>query len=281
MSLAFKKPTYGELIDLFEQSDNAEQLLSNFLISFPDMKSQIGRTDRFWDTVKRLAAPSQPSLTGKIALEGTQLSHYRSKTWEPRIRNKTGLWWLYNVSLVYFPYVGSDITFPLELNEYGLDEELLTAVFDQILSGTEPLLWYLKGVPCVAFYQKLHTFLKKWSVTSKLTKATIGKFSMLIDKNLSSKGWRVDYVYRFINKLCKRGKPDELMSYGMDRQVIETRAAQRDLEECTDHAENLTLKVSDLKKQLAVSKKKLHSAQLCLKELTQRTEVLRKERDIA
>ena len=150
--LAFKKPTYGELIDLFEQSDNAEQLLSNFLISFPDMKSQIGRTDRFWNTVKRLAAPSQPSLTGKIALEGTQLSHYRSKTWEPRIRNKTGLWWLYNVSLVYFPYLSSDITFPLELNEYGLDEELLTAVFDQILSATEPLLWYLKGVSCVVFY---------------------------------------------------------------------------------------------------------------------------------
>ena len=71
------------------------------------------------------------------------------------------------------------------------------------------------------------------------------------------------------------------MSYGMDRQVIETRAAQRDLEECTDHAENLTLKVSDLKKQLAVSRKKLRSAQLCLEELTQRAKVLRKERDIA
>ena len=193
MCLSFKKPIYGELIDLFEQSDNAEQLLSNFLISFSDMKSQIGRTDSFWDTVKRLAAPSQPSLTGKIALEGTQLSQYRSKTWEPRIRNQTGLW--YNVSLVYFPYVGSDITFPLELNEYGLDEELLTAVFDQILSGTEPLLWYLKGVPCVAFYQKLDTFLKKWSVTSKLTKATIGKFYMSIDKNLSSKdGVLITYI---------------------------------------------------------------------------------------
>ena len=173
------------------------------------MKSQIGRTNHFWNTVKRLAAPSQPSLTGKIALEGTQLSHYRSKTWEPRIRNKTGLWWLYNVSLVYFPYVGSDITFPLELNEYGLDEELLTAV-DQILSGTE-LLWYLKGVPFVAFYQKLHTFLKKWSVTSKLTKATIRKFYVSIDKSLSSKGWRVDYIYRFIDKICKRGNPDELI----------------------------------------------------------------------
>ena len=55
------------------------------------MESQIGQTDRFRDTVKRLAAPSQPLLTGKITLEGTQLSHYRSKTWEPRIRNKTGL----------------------------------------------------------------------------------------------------------------------------------------------------------------------------------------------
>ena len=221
------------------------------------MKSQIGRTDRFWDTVKRLAAPSQPSLTGKIASEGTQLSHYRSKTWEPRIRNKTGLWWLYNVSLVYFPYVGSDFTFLLELNEYGLDEELLTAVFDKFY---QEQLWYLKGVPCVAFYQKRHTFLKKWSVTSKLTNATIGKFYMSIDKNLSSKGLCVDYVHKFIDKLCKRGKHDELVPYGMDRQVIETRAAHMDLEECTDHAENLMLKVSDLMKQLAVSSKRLHTS---------------------
>ena len=104
---------------------------------------------------------------------------------------------------------------------------------------------------------------------------------MSIDKNLLSKGWRVDYVYRFIDKLCKHAKPDELILYGMDRQVIETRVAQRDLEEYTDYAENLMLKVSDLKKQLAVSRKKLRSAQLCLKELTQRTKVLRKERDIA
>ena len=165
------------------------------------------------------------TLTGKIALEGTQLTHYRSKTWEPHIRNKTGLLLLYNVCLVYFPYVGSDITFCLELNEYGLDEELLTAVVDQILSGTEPLLCYFKGVPCVAFYQKLHTFLKKWSVTSKLTKATIKKFYMSIDKNLSSKGWRVHYVYRFIDKLCTHAKPDELMFYVIYRRVIETRAA--------------------------------------------------------
>ena len=153
------------------------------------------------------------------------------------------------------------------MNEYGLDEELLTAV-DQILSGTE-LLWYLKGVPFVAFYQKLHTFLKKWSVTSKLTKATIGKFYMSIDKTLSSKGWRVDYIYRFIDNFCTRAKPDEPMLYGMDRRVIETRAARRVLEECTDCAENLTLKVSDLSKQLAGSRKQLRSAQMCLKELTQ------------
>ena len=50
---------------------------------------------------------------------------------------------------------------------------------------------------------------------------------MSFDKNLSSKGWHVDYVYRFIDKLCTRAKPDEPMSYGMDRWVIETRAAQR------------------------------------------------------
>ena len=35
-----------------------------------------------------------------------------------------------------------------------------------------------------------------------LMKVTTGKFYMSINKNLSSTGWHVDYVYRFIDKLC-------------------------------------------------------------------------------
>ena len=76
-----------------------------------------------------------------------------------------------------------------------------------------------------------------------LTKVTTRKFFMSIDNNLSNKGWHVDYIYRFIDKLC---------TCGLDTRVIETRAARKDLEECIDCAENLMLKVSDMSKQLVV-----------------------------
>ena len=67
-----------------------------------------------------------------------------------------------------------------------------------------------------------------------LTKVTTRKFYMSIDNNLSNKGWHVDYIYRFIDKLC---------TCGVDTGFIETRAARKDLEDC---AENLMLKVSDM-----------------------------------
>ena len=72
----------------------------------------------------------------------------------------------------------SHVTFPEELYDYGLDEEVLTSVFDQVQSGKESLQWSLKGVPNVGFY------LQKWSITRGATKVAIGKFYVAIDKNL-------------------------------------------------------------------------------------------------
>uniref|UniRef100_A0A1X7T1Q2 Uncharacterized protein n=1 Tax=Amphimedon queenslandica TaxID=400682 RepID=A0A1X7T1Q2_AMPQE len=77
------KPTYGELIDLFEEALDSDDLCAKFKIRYPEMK--IGR--RFYDTVSRIAAPTKPSLTGKCSITGTQLLTYRRRTWEPRIRN--------------------------------------------------------------------------------------------------------------------------------------------------------------------------------------------------
>lgn len=84
------KPTYGELIDLFEEvkhrSPNDEHLLvSEFVKKFPNIP--IGRPRRFYETISRLVAPTQPSAIGDPKLIGSPLATYRKRTWEPRIRN--------------------------------------------------------------------------------------------------------------------------------------------------------------------------------------------------
>ena len=81
------KPTYGELIDLLEQSESAEDLYLKFKRLHPDIT--IGR--HFYDTVCRIAAPTKPALTGKCGLTEVQLVSYRNKIWQPRIRNKPGM----------------------------------------------------------------------------------------------------------------------------------------------------------------------------------------------
>ena len=88
--LALRRPTYGELIDLFEETEgenpNDEDLLvSKFRKLYP--KISIGRPRRFYETVSRIVAPTQPSLISKPKLCGSPLATYRKRTWKPRIRN--------------------------------------------------------------------------------------------------------------------------------------------------------------------------------------------------
>ena len=47
----------------------------------------MGRPNRLYDTVRRIAAPTQPSLRGSSKISGSDLEAYRSKIWVPRIRN--------------------------------------------------------------------------------------------------------------------------------------------------------------------------------------------------
>ena len=52
----------------------------------------------------------------------------------------------------------SDAIFPQELNDYGLNEELLAITFNQVKTGKKPIKWCLKGIPCADLYVKLHSF---------------------------------------------------------------------------------------------------------------------------
>ena len=87
------RPTYGELIDIFNEvqrsSHNDENcLLSEFRKYYP--KCPIGRPRRFFETVQRIAAPTQPSLISQPKLSGSPLQSYRKRVWQPRVRNPAG-----------------------------------------------------------------------------------------------------------------------------------------------------------------------------------------------
>ena len=89
--VAGRSPTYGELIDLFEEKEhectNNEGLLcSKFRKLYP--KIYIGRPRRFYDTVTHIVEPTRPSLRGESRLSGSPLCSYRRRTWEPRIWNQ-------------------------------------------------------------------------------------------------------------------------------------------------------------------------------------------------
>ena len=89
------RPTFGFLIDLLE---NAEELCRNhpqlclkhvvaawFELLYPS-SIQITRPCRFEVTLRRIAAPAQPSTRGKGTLTGEELSEYRQRLWVPKIR---------------------------------------------------------------------------------------------------------------------------------------------------------------------------------------------------
>ena len=175
----------------------------------------------------------------------------------------------------------SHVTFLEELYDYGLDE-VITSVFHQVQSGKESLQWSLKGVPNVDFYQKLHPFLQKWSITHGATKVAIGKFYVAIDKNLKEKRSRVDNVYRFIERVAKsRQSSDNLMTYGPDSEVVEVKVMRAEMKHCTEQVEQLNVEVIELKQQLEASRKQLQSSRCALRDVTNEKLALRKQRDIA
>ncbi len=81
-------PSYGELIDLLSEAEHDDDvpkaLCHKFSQEHPDVP--IGRPGRFYETVKRIAAPTRPSLRGEVKLYGSPLSSYRKRKWTPRIR---------------------------------------------------------------------------------------------------------------------------------------------------------------------------------------------------
>ena len=81
-------PTYGEIIDLYEafgeRPDAAHLLCSEMSKLYPCIRTK--RPGRLFDSMKRIVAPTRPSLKGTAKVTGSPLASYRKRIWEPRIR---------------------------------------------------------------------------------------------------------------------------------------------------------------------------------------------------
>ena len=95
---AYKVPTYGELIRMLEvaemEAETSEMsvatiLEAKFHLNYPHIP--ISCPSRFFDTVKRIAAPTRPSAIGRRKLNGSPLRSYLKRHWTPRIRNTQGV----------------------------------------------------------------------------------------------------------------------------------------------------------------------------------------------
>ena len=162
--------------------------------------------------------------------------------------------------------------FPAGLEEYGLNEERLYDAFCQVLNG-EDLDLHLRVIPEVKFYKELHLFLKKWSVSCRTTKQTIGRFYCAIDPNLKAVGYRADNVYRLIEKLSQSSSPKRLMLYN--------RGMCSELCVCTDKIETLNEECERLTDRYKRSQKQLSAARKALQDVTNEKSDLQKKNKAA
>lgn len=121
---------------------------------------------------------------------------------------------------VYFVHIDPMI-FPEELTKYGLSEKLLNHIMKEFGGNHDnKLSWSLSCVPTIEFYRALHHYLKRWPVSSSMSKVAVGKFYIAIDDQLKMKGSHPDCIYRFIDKLVSSAKAStDLVAYGKNFEV--------------------------------------------------------------
>ena len=145
----------------------------------------------------------------------------------------------------------------------------MASTFHRVQDGKEYLRWSLKGIPEIGFYQELHPFLKKWSVTCGTTKQAIGKFYIAKDQNLKDRGMRADNVYRLIERICQSKQPSSsLMSYGSDKAAADVKVMRTQVKECAKQVEQITSEYGELKRKFEESRKQLRCAQQALRDVT-------------
>lgn len=177
----------------------------------------------------------------------------------------------------------SDIEYPEALVMCGLTKEVLAATFQQILSGGTSVDWQLSSTPTTSFYRSLHCYLKKWPVSSRSSKISIGKFYIAIDAKLQARGSRPDNVYRLIERIS-RSQSDQPMNYGNVQGHIwrrEIKELRSEVAVCNQDLEEIARECEQLREQFKSSQLQLRNTQQALRDVTNENLLLRKKRDVA
>jgi len=170
-------------------------------------------------------------------------------------------------------YIFADpVIFPEELFvHYGLTTELLSKAFQcaQVCFNQVNAAWCLPGSPNVGFYRMLHLFLQKWDKTKLVTKTSIGKLYLSIDRQLQQEKANPMGAYRFIERVIYSNKPDsELMPYSMEKRFDQLEGR---LHATEGEVYNLAEKVKNQENELKCMKTKFEDAE---RELTQTKKLL-------
>ena len=191
----------------------ADILTEKFTSSYPHIP--ISRPTRFLDTVRRLAAPTKSSAVGEKKLLGSPLVTYRRRVWVPRNRHKQGtctcvcIYALRNC-LVYSlcTFNADSSTFPMNVQQSGVSENMLQKAFLQCLEGGQVLCWTLAKPVTVGFYRDLHQYFRQWPPARSATQKTVGRFYLLIDVHFQSKKMasRPDNVYTFVQRVAESSR---------------------------------------------------------------------------
>ena len=74
------------------EQEESESIMKTLFDKFSKLYPHIsiGRPSRFYDTVKRIAAPTKPSLAGPNKLSGSPLVSYRKRVWIPKNQKAQG-----------------------------------------------------------------------------------------------------------------------------------------------------------------------------------------------
>ena len=262
-------PTYGELIDMFDEFGSDQHLLCMELSKrFPSISTK--RPGRLVDTITRIVAPTKPSLNGVLRLTGSPLRSYRQRIWEPRVRTAKSrgrlhvyFKLLYTIIIDRITCIDSGDSYPDDLIPYGLTKDLLNSAMSEIEAGNTSV-WSLSGrIPTIGFYRALHLYLKQHFKAT--TKTSIGKLYCSIDINLKEKGSRPDNIYRFVERIISSDHHSEdLMMY--DTQPAKSMSIH--LKKCSDQLEMLNSECTELKSKFEKTRSQLRSTKSALRDVT-------------
>uniref|UniRef100_A0A1X7UWR5 Uncharacterized protein n=1 Tax=Amphimedon queenslandica TaxID=400682 RepID=A0A1X7UWR5_AMPQE len=135
-----------------------------FWIRYPHVT--VGRPQILYVAAERVAGPTCSSLSRASKLSGSSLSLYRAKEWLPASRTQ-----------LEASFQGTGPLFPVGSLSYGLGEELLAKVYDQVQNNNSPS-WYLRVTPDNAY-----RFVDRL-VSSKCSYESLVKYGLDADANL-------------------------------------------------------------------------------------------------